>query len=376
MPPSETEQQILREVVIRYLGSWEPTERNFLIRKFKDLDALNSVYQKGLIRDADNIHPPAYLPNPLAFHYCGDAKMEAIASRSIEIIATILKRQYLEDRIDPSPENLRKEVRNIDGDVEPVTTVRLGLYLARNFSFLQGYTGGTRQDPEIRPNGITEYVVRAKPETLWKDYVAESNPWREPEVMAWDSAQGLEAETILDQENIAVSSAKSRRVFIVHGRNHEAKEAAARLLERLHLEPVILHEQPNKGRTLIEKFEQHSAVGFALVLLTPDDVGGSADKPGELQNRARQNVVLELGYFIGKLGRHRVCALYAEGVERPSDIEGLVYISYSDGDWRLKVAKEIKAAGIELDFNLLSQIQGRTCGAGQKYRRNNARYAG
>jgi predicted nucleotide-binding protein len=101
-----------------------------------------------------------------------------------------------------------------------------------------------------------------------------------------------------------------KRVFIVHGHASEAKESLARFLERVGLEPIILHEQPNSGRTIIEKFEVYADVGFAVVLLTPDDVGAPKDAPTELKPRARQNVIAELGYFYGKLSRHRVCALY------------------------------------------------------------------
>ena len=144
----------------------------------------------------------------------------------------------------------------------------------------------------------------------------------------------------------------SRDVFIVHGHNTALKESVARFLEKLALKPVILHEQPNMGRTVIEKFEAHSVVGFAVVLLTPDDIGGAASAPDRLQPRARQNVVLELGYFIGKLGRARVCALYAGDVEIPSDIHGVLYVPYdSSGGWRFKLASEIKAAGIDVDLN-------------------------
>jgi len=144
----------------------------------------------------------------------------------------------------------------------------------------------------------------------------------------------------------------SRRVFVVHGHNEAVKQSVARFLEKLDLHPVILHEQPNMGRTVIEKFESYSDVGFAVVLLTPDDVGGAASAPSELSPRARQNVVLELGYFIAKLGRGRVCALHMEGVEIPSDIHGVVYVSYDASDgWRLKLASEIKAVGIDVDLN-------------------------
>lgn len=139
-------------------------------------------------------------------------------------------------------------------------------------------------------------------------------------------------------------------VFIVHGRDEAAKEAVARFIEKLDLNPVILHEKPNKGRTIIEKFEDHSNVGFAVILMTPDDVGTSSSEKGKLKPRARQNVIFELGFFVGKLGRNRVCALYVEGVEVPSDYEGVVFIKMKD-NWKINLAKEIKAAGINVDLN-------------------------
>src|SRR5882724_3248104 len=116
-----------------------------------------------------------------------------------------------------------------------------------------------------------------------------------------------------------------KRVFVVHGRDNETKESTARFLERLELEPIILHEQPSSGRTVIEKFEVYSDVGFAVVLLTPDDVGRLATEP-KLKGRARQNVILELGYFLGSLSRRRVVALYKKGVEMPSDYKGVIYV--------------------------------------------------
>ncbi|MCD6153547.1 MAG: nucleotide-binding protein, partial [Syntrophobacterales bacterium] len=113
---------------------------------------------------------------------------------------------------------------------------------------------------------------------------------------------------------------EAKKIFVVHGRNNEIKEAVARFLEKIGLSPIILHEQPNSGRTIIEKFEQYSNdISYAVVLLTSDDIGGIKDKNPKLQPRARQNVILELGYFMGRLGRSRVCALYDKGVELPSD---------------------------------------------------------
>jgi predicted nucleotide-binding protein len=143
----------------------------------------------------------------------------------------------------------------------------------------------------------------------------------------------------------------SREVFIVHGRDDAMKQAVARFIEKLELKPVILHEQADKGRTLIEKFEDHSAVGFAIVLLTPDDEGGLRGS-GDLHLRARPNVILELGFFVARLGRHRVCALKAEGVEVPSDLHGLLYVQFDTGGaWKLTLARELKAAGVDVDMN-------------------------
>lgn len=146
----------------------------------------------------------------------------------------------------------------------------------------------------------------------------------------------------------------TNRVFIVHGHDDKVKETVARFVEKLGLEAIILHEQANRGQTIIEKFERHADVGFAVILLTPDDVGASkaAQAAGEpLNDRARQNVVFELGYFIGKLGRPHVCALH-EGVEIPSDLHGLVYVPYDAGGvWRYHLAKEMKASGMDIDMN-------------------------
>lgn len=143
-----------------------------------------------------------------------------------------------------------------------------------------------------------------------------------------------------------------KKVFIVHGHDNEAKETVARFIERLSLVPVILHEQPNSGRTVIEKFEVFSDVGFAVVLLTPDDVGASLKDQKSLNPRARQNVILELGYFMGKLSRFRVCALYKHGVEIPSDYQGVFYIELdSAGGWKKKLAQELVEANFSIDLD-------------------------
>jgi len=105
-------------------------------------------------------------------------------------------------------------------------------------------------------------------------------------------------------------------------------------------------------RTVIEKIERYAAVSFATVLLTPDDVGASASSPAQIRPRVRQNVILELGYFVGRLGRNRVCALHRGPLELPSDYLGVVYVPLDDGGgWRLQLAKELREAGFEIDMN-------------------------
>ena len=148
-------------------------------------------------------------------------------------------------------------------------------------------------------------------------------------------------------------------VFIVHGHDNEAKETVARFVENLDIEATILHERTNRGKTIPEKFEEHAGkVGFAIILLTPDDVGKSKDETDELRPRARQNVILELGYFWALLGRERMCVLYKEGVELPSDIHGILYVLMDDSDgWQLKLGQEMQAAGLSVDLNKLGKSE-------------------
>jgi len=142
----------------------------------------------------------------------------------------------------------------------------------------------------------------------------------------------------------------NRKIFVVHGHDVASRELVTGFLSALGFSPIVLHKQANLGRTIIEKFESESDVGFAVVLLTPDDVGGQVS--GLQSPRARQNVLLELGYFIGKLGRSRVAALKGEGVEVPSDILGIVWIPLDEKEsWKLPLARELRACGYDVDMN-------------------------
>jgi len=137
----------------------------------------------------------------------------------------------------------------------------------------------------------------------------------------------------------------SKDIFVVHGHDAGFKNQVADVLRRAGLNPVILHEQPNGGKTIIEKFEQHGgSAGFAVILLTADDVGGpSLD---QVQPRARQNVIGEMFWFAGKLGRSKVCALKKGDLEVPSDFASVVYTPVDErGAWKTDLLKELQAAG-------------------------------
>jgi len=176
--------------------------------------------------------------------------------------------------------------------------------------------------------------------------------------LKWHSQLALAANSVA-QNNLQRASTFtiSKKVFIVHGRNTEIKETVSRFLEKLGLEPIILHEQPNAGKTIIEKFLEYADVSFAIILMTPDDTGGLIGESFENQKpRARQNVILELGFFLGRIGRERTCIIFDQSVEVSSDYDGVLYVPFdNEGAWQLKLAKEMKNAQLPFDMNALLQ---------------------
>jgi len=161
----------------------------------------------------------------------------------------------------------------------------------------------------------------------------------------------------------ARKSSTKKEVFIVHGTDHGPMKELKAMLSAVGLKPIVLSEQPSGGRTLVEKLEEYSDVGYAFVILTPDDLGGVYDEGGRLSRpsrlrsflksaypRARQNVILELGYFLGKLGRNRVSCLLKKPLEQPSDIHGVVYIRFERSleEVRGEILKELEVAGYTL----------------------------
>jgi predicted nucleotide-binding protein len=208
---------------------------------------------------------------------------------------------------------------------------------------------------------MSEYYQRFVSLEYWPMYYPSSpasdhNIWEQGRREAVPLLDSMIEELQLDtQEQVPVqkepAGPRSNRVFIVHGHDREMKQAVARTIERIGLEAVILHEKPNRGQTLIEKIERFSDVDFAVVLLSPDDTGyANADGPDTAKPRARQNVILELGYFAAKLGRESVVALHRGGIELPSDYDGVLYTPYDSdsGKWRGELVGELRESGYDV----------------------------
>ena len=173
------------------------------------------------------------------------------------------------------------------------------------------------------------------------------------EICAMIDANSEKKKTSTKQNTQSLTTKLNENVFIVHGHNNEIKQSVARTISKLKFNPIILHENANSGNTIIEKFEElANTASYAIILLTDDDLG-KAKKESKYNSRARQNVIMELGYFLGKLGRDKVFVLKSGDIEVPSDIMGIIYNTYDgeEGGWKNKLVKDMKASGFNVDAN-------------------------
>lgn len=196
------------------------------------------------------------------------------------------------------------------------------------------------------------------------DSSAYINRWRSAQTKVVNLVKTMLEEFDLSNEAVESHQRPSQRalersnaIFIVHGHSDVMKQSVARTLEKLGLKATILHEMPNKGRTIIEKFEAHSNVRFAVVLLSRDD-RCDAEDTGHSVSRPRQNVILELGFFLGKLGRENVLALYdgtdQSAFELPNDYSGVLFVPFdSSGRWQFDLVRELKAAGYNISADAI-----------------------
>jgi predicted nucleotide-binding protein len=214
---------------------------------------------------------------------------------------------------------------------------------------------GDAEAMEFNSSGLTDYVIVTGLE--WSEYLRDEVELTRRAVNTLTSLiQRLEYATPASAAPIEMPEPAvdpNAPIFVVHGHDRANLHEIVRVIEgATGRKAVVLHEESNDGRTIIEKFEHHAAsAAYAAVLLTGDDEGGEASK-AERQPRGRQNVIFELGFFFGKLGRQRVAVLLEPGVERPSDIDGLVYVELDGaGAWKYKLAAEMASAGLQVDYS-------------------------
>ena len=168
------------------------------------------------------------------------------------------------------------------------------------------------------------------------------------------NVQGKNQQDVKDFLSGAISPI-NKKVFVVYGHDEIARTQLEAMLRRWDLDPIILDQQASAGQTIIEKLEEYgSDVGYAIVLATPDDEG-RAKNEDNYKSRVRQNVVLELGMFLSKLGREKVAILLKEApdFEKPSDIQGLIYIPFQNkvDDVSISLIRELSRQGYTIDSN-------------------------
>ena len=153
------------------------------------------------------------------------------------------------------------------------------------------------------------------------------------------------------------SQVRSNKIFVVHGQDNEMKTDVTQTLQKLDLEPIIIHEKPNSPQTLIEKISDYAHVSFAVVLVSPDDLAYPKETPDETKYRANQNVIFELGYFLGRLGKQNVIAIYRKkkDFEIPNNYNGVLWIEYKTG-WYFELIRELQATNFDVDANKLGWL--------------------
>ena len=239
--------------------------------------------------------------------------------------------------------------------------VRMEFHPAGN-GFSISYTSGPLCDAWLGEiNIFNERYLNKHPlyQSISSTYFHRKNPSTYKDMMGHLRALSADTEFFISEptqlQNSAERNIMSNKIFIVHGHDDAAKFEVARTLETAGFEAIILHEQPDTGRTIIQKFEDYANVSYAVILYTECDKGRDKNELVDSEKyRARQNVVLEHGFFIGKLGRDHVCALVKGNVETPGDLDGVIYVDMDkEGAWKLKLAKNMKAVGLSIDANKL-----------------------
>lgn len=222
------------------------------------------------------------------------------------------------------------------------------------------------QPKEIKPKEVQPREVKSRERAPIERFPSEKLPKKEPSKELPSKGKPQKEEllkevpdrTKIHREELVPTIVLNEgqllesNILLVHGYDETMKKSVLEFVEKLELRASIFHEKANGGKNIIERLEEFSHINFAIFLFTPDDFAIPRDKPREKQTHVSQNVIFEFGYFVGKLGPGKVCALYKERLEIPWAYPGLVCIPMDfRGGWRLLLAKEIKQAGIEIDLN-------------------------
>jgi predicted nucleotide-binding protein len=286
------------------------------------------------------------------------AKNEAqIVISSKLIIEKTSFEQQINDRISKGQELLKFSVRQQALSYNPYGERYIEYYEPEKNNFFSEYKKWNKFNIELLEQSFdapenkykNEYENTASSFFIGTDIVKEQKEDIQRQITVLESfieRLSLIPATIEIKNENKIEQKFTNKIFIVHGHNELIKQIVARTLSQLKLDPIILHEKPEEGKTIVEKFEKNSSdVNFAIILLTADDEG-KAKRETEYKSRARQNVVFEMGYFIGKLGREKVFLLLDNGVDKPGDLDGIVYVPIDAADtWKLKLVRELKVAG-------------------------------
>jgi predicted nucleotide-binding protein len=225
-------------------------------------------------------------------------------------------------------------------------------------SVVHGKDDGTDKSTTEKPESIPKKVIISKAQERYEPEISEPVSVVHAKDDGTDESKTEKPEFI--PKKVIISKARERHepeisepVFVVHGHDDKSKVSVVRFIEKLGLKAVILNEQANAGQTIIEKFERNAAIsGYAVIILTPDDMGALKENPDDATLRARQNVILGLGYFFGALGRAKVSVLVKEGAEILCDDLGVAYtLMDPEGAWQLSMARDMKSAGLSFDAN-------------------------
>ena len=334
----------LEEKILRYLIEHK-NEGEFVSIKLPDerladvCMATKSLARKGYVKDACTLLSASACLTPDGKYYFNmEEKRNSKAKKFYQVLIVTSKGE--------------KVVETDITDIDELFNRILIPYVQEVEFFVNGFVLEKKKITRIKI-GFTEKsakeIAAYKNETMPRGVFMVVS---KEDIVEYDCTKDITATLIAKAKDLIAESNKKNRES--KNKDNELKQEVARFITQLHIEPIILHEQPSQGMTIIEKIEEYSNVGFGIVLYTPCDVGYERNKEKSKQGRARQNVVFEHGYLIGKLGRSHVCALVKQDVEKPNDISGVVYVSYDEnGGWKLEIAKEMRKAGYAIDLNSL-----------------------